>query len=108
MRLDLSAALIVLAHSTFVASQQAAWINEFYYDNVGADTGEFVEVAYLEGTSIAPYKVYHYNGDGGGVITNKALTAGTCVNGICYTFVNVGLQNGPDGKYSIRDTTVLA
>ena len=51
--------------------------------NVGADTGEFVEVADLEGTSITPYKVYYYNGDGGGVITNKALTTGTCVNGIC-------------------------
>jgi hypothetical protein len=98
MKLFLPLVLSFVLGSTTFAQAQVAWINEFHYDNAGGDTGEFVEVAYVDGTDITPYEVYHYNGSGGGVIKTATLAAGTCSNGLCFTSKSIsGLQNGPDG-----------
>ena len=45
----------------------ALFINEFHYDNSGADVGEFVEVAGTAGTNAAGYRLLLYNGQGGDV-----------------------------------------
>ena len=41
----------------------SVFINEFHYDNAGADTGEFVEVAGTAGTDLTGWKIVLYNGN---------------------------------------------
>ncbi len=77
------------------------WINEFHYDNDGADTGEFVEVAGTAGTSLAGWSVVAYNGNGGAAYATVALS-GTLADQLSgfgtASFAFGGLQNGsPDG-----------
>ncbi len=77
------------------------WINEFHYDNDGADTGEFVEIAGTAGADLAGWSVVAYNGSGGaayatvnlsGVLANQMGGFGTA------SFAMAGMQNGsPDG-----------
>lgn len=77
------------------------FINEFHYDNAGADANEFVELAGLAGTDLSGWSLVLYNGNGGGVYGTIALggTLADSANG--FGFVKVaatGLQNGsPDG-----------
>ena len=52
----------------------SAWINEFHYDNAGADIGEFVEIAAAAGTNLAGWSIVLYNGSGGVVYDTKALS----------------------------------
>jgi hypothetical protein len=40
----------------------AVWINEFHYDNIGTDTGEFIEIAGTAGTNLGTYSLVRYNG----------------------------------------------
>ncbi|MEE4118947.1 MAG: hypothetical protein V2I65_08025 [Paracoccaceae bacterium] len=40
----------------------SVFINEFHYDNVGTDTGEFIEIAGPAGTDLAGYSLVLYNG----------------------------------------------
>jgi endonuclease I len=76
------------------------WINEFHYDNSGSDTGEFVEIAGVNGTDLTNWKVIGYNGNDGkkyktvnlsGTIPDQEGCLGTL------DFVFSGMQNGPDG-----------
>lgn len=80
------------------------FINEFHYDNVGTDVGEFIEVAVLNtftATPLSNITVSLYNGGDGatyGSNTLNNLTVGT--NDGTYTYYTwaVVLQNGsPDG-----------
>ncbi len=79
----------------------APWINEFHYDNVGGDTGEFIEVAGPAGLDLVGYRLLGYNGNGGGVYDSEDLSGvlpdqGACLGTLSFPFV--GLQNGaPDG-----------
>ena len=76
------------------------FINEFHYDNDGADTGEFVEIAGYEGTNLSGWKVLGYNGADGEVYATVNLS-GTisdqegCMGTLAFSFS--GMQNGPDG-----------
>jgi endonuclease I len=77
-----------------------AWINELHYDNAGADTGEFVEVAARAGTDLSGWKLLGYNGANGEVYKTVNLSGvvpdeGDCRGAISFAFT--GLQNGPDG-----------
>ena len=83
-----------------------AWINEFHYDNAGADVNEFVEVV-IENPglyNLANFAVVLYNGNGGVTYQTDLLstfTAGPVVNGFQLftkdTYTG-GIQNGaPDG-----------
>ncbi len=84
-----------------------AWINEFHYDNNGADTGEFIEVAVPAGfADLANLKVTLYNGAGGApyptgssVFPVSSFTLGATAGGhILYSIPITGIQNGnPDG-----------
>ena len=78
-----------------------AWINEFHYDDRGADQGEFVEIAGTAGLSLSGWKVYAYNGNGGRVYATRSLSGSipNQQNGFGTVSVSfTGLQNGaPDG-----------
>jgi endonuclease I len=79
------------------------WINELHYDNDGADSGEFVEVAGPAGLSLAGWTLVGYNGASSvlapyqtvalsGSLPNQSGCTGTL------PFAFLGLQNGaPDG-----------
>jgi hypothetical protein len=91
------------------ACRQPPWINEFHYDNAGADSNEFVEVAIADGIDINTVTLWLYNGSGGvvyntggsvnGQLPLSGFTVGATVNGITfYSRLVAGLQNGaPDG-----------
>lgn len=84
-----------------------AWINEIHYDNDGADTNEFVEVAGTAGLNLSGWSLVAYNGSNGtqysttnliGTITDQQNGLGTLAYSIS------GLQNGaPDGIALIDD-----
>lgn len=84
-----------------------AWINEIHYDNAGADTNEFVEVAGTAGLNLSSWKLVAYNGSNGtqysttnlsGTISDEQAGLGTLAFSIS------GLQNGaPDGIALIDD-----
>ena len=89
-------------------------IDEIHYDNVGIDTGEFVEVEGAAGASLAGYQVVLYNGNGGVPYTTTALSgampASCGARGVVViTYPQDGIQNGsPDGVALIAgDGTVL-
>ena len=81
----------------------AVWINEFHYDNAGADVNEFVEVAGTAGLDLAGYSLVLYNGNGGGAYSTTPLSGvlpdeGNGGGAIAFAYPSNGLQNGsPDG-----------
>lgn len=88
------------ADCLFAGKCAVPWINEFHYDNDGADTGEFVEIAGVNGTNLSGWKVIAYNGGDGsryrtinlsGVLPDQEGCMGAL------SFTATGLQNGPDG-----------
>ena len=98
-----------LAHTDDPAT---VWINEIHYDNVGTDTGEFVEIAGPAGTSLTGWTIVLYNGSGGATYLPLSTLSGTFPNeqgGFGTAAVStVGLQNGsPDGLALVNGTTVV-
>lgn len=85
----------------------AVWINEFHYDNDGADKNEFVEVAGSAGTDLSGWTVYGYNGADGAVYDSVALSGTIPDQQSGYgtlAFEMVGMQNGsPDGLALVDD-----
>ncbi|RYH01292.1 ExeM/NucH family extracellular endonuclease [Salipiger sp. IMCC34102] len=76
------------------------YINEFHYDNAGADEGEFIEIAGTAGTDLTGFSLELVNGSNGAVYRTVALDgtlSGT--GGTGYFSVSIpGIQNGsPDG-----------
>lgn len=79
-------------------STAGVWINEFHYDNAGADTGEFIEVAGAAGTNLTGWTLVLYNGNGGTSYSTLPLsgTIAAQQNNLgCRAFAALGLQNGP-------------
>ena len=96
------------------------WINEFHYDNVGADVNEFIEVAGTAGLNLADYQLVLYNGNGGVVYTTTTLSGtidneGTGFGAVSFAYPVNGIQNGgtagiePDGiaLYQISTNSVI-
>ena len=87
------------APSGSAASGGALWINEIHYDNVGEDTGEGIEIAGPDGTSLDGWTLVLVNGSRRRDVRNRASGGGArgrrdrdAVGGVD------GLQNGsPDG-----------
>lgn len=52
------------------------FINEFHYDNAGADAGEFVEVVGPIGTIWSAFSLVLYNGSNGLAYTSVTLDTG--------------------------------
>lgn len=105
-----------LGFSNHVAAQVTsadAWINEFHYDNDGADEGEFVEVVIKDTSSytLSDFTVHLYNGSNGesyGSQTLNNLTEGETVGD--YTFYYwepSSIQNGPDGFSLSHNVTLI-
>ena len=93
-------------------ASSVVWINEFHYDNAGADSGEFIEVAGTAGTNLSGWSLVGYNGNGGGVYKTVTLsgTIPSQQNGkgtLSFSFTS--LQNGsPDGIALVQaDGTVV-
>jgi hypothetical protein len=78
-----------------------AWINEFHYDNGGADTNEGVEMAGQAGIDLSSYYIITYNGGDGLIDTSNACSGVIDDEGNGYGavwFAIAGIQNGsPDG-----------
>ncbi len=86
----------------FAPPDSRVFINELHYDNDGADTGEFVEVAGPAGTDVAGWTVVAYNGSGGAAYSTQTLEGvldDHTGSGFGFASVDLaGLQNGsPDG-----------
>ena len=97
------------------AANAQAWINEFHYDNVGGDVGEFVEIAGPAGTDLTGWTVEAYNGSPTQLNNYDTITlSGTIPDEGCgfgaLDFDFPSLQNGaPDGLALIAadGTTVV-
>jgi hypothetical protein len=79
-----------------------AWINEIHYDNLGADVGEFIEVAGRAGTDLNGWELVLYNGSRGTPYTSRTLDGVLEGDGVspfgALAFGFDSLQNGsPDG-----------
>ena len=88
----------------------SVWINEFHYDNLGTDAGEFIEIAGLAGIDLTGWSLVLYNGSGGASYSTLPLPAGTIANttGTGFGTISIaaaGLQNGsPDGIALVDNT----
>ncbi|MEO1518573.1 MAG: T9SS type A sorting domain-containing protein [Bacteroidota bacterium] len=92
------------------------FINEFHYDNVGGDVGEFVEVFIPSGDANG-YSVVLYNGSNGTQYDTDAVPACVTVQSCgatgdgCFLLINYptnGIQNGgPDGIALVRDDNTV-
>jgi VCBS repeat-containing protein len=86
------------------------WVNEFHYDNVGTDAGEFIEVAGVAGTDLSGWTLVLYNGGDGGPYSTIALSGVIAdqQNGFGTISVNaLGLQNGPRSTAPMADGFAL-
>ena len=79
-------------------------LNEFHYDNAGADLNEFIEILIAPGYQGSSHEieVYLYNGNGGGVYGQHPLTSFTLDQILpsghrIYSKLIPRIQNGPDG-----------
>ncbi|MFN8319125.1 MAG: hypothetical protein U0V54_06830 [Saprospiraceae bacterium] len=101
---------ILVMSQTSIRAQ--VFLNEFHYDNTGADANEYIEVAGLAGTDLSAYSIYMYNGGDGtfyfsfpltGTLTNQCVVGGNNVGTAFFDIfgLSMGLQsfqNGaPDG-----------
>lgn len=84
------------------------WINEFHYDNIGADVDEFVEIAGPAGLDLSNYRLLFYNGSDGesdygltlsGIIDNEINSYGA------KDFYPTSLQNDMEGIALIKLST---
>lgn len=88
----------------------AVFINEFHYDNVGTDTGEFIEIAATAGTDLTGWSIVLYNG----AVPSAAVTYGSAIqlSGIVAdqsggfgffsrSFPTDGLQNGGNDGFAL-------
>ena len=78
------------------------WINEFHYDNMGTDEGEFIEIAGEAGIDLSNYNIELYNGANGKRYKNVALRGiipRESNNYGALSFQINGIQNGglPEG-----------
>ncbi len=89
--------------------QMSVWVNEFHYDNVSTDAGEFIEVAGTAGIDLSTYQLVLYNG-ANGTVYNTINLSGVFAdqsNGFGFnSFAISGLQNGgPDGFALVQNGT---
>ncbi len=86
----------------------SVWINELHYDNDGADTGEFFEIAGPAGTDLTGWSVVGYNGNGGTAYATVNLSGSlpSQMGGFgTLSFAMAGMQNGsPDGLALVDGT----
>jgi hypothetical protein len=84
------------------------YINEFHYDNKGADQFEYVEIAGISGSDLSGWQLDFYNGTNGTIYASWALSGVIDDEmsgfGALSFSGSTGLQNGPnDGIALIND-----
>lgn len=109
--------LLIISPITVTAavpdSGSTVFINEIHYDNVGTDSGEFVEVAGPSGTNLTGWSIVLYNGSGGASYDTDALTGTIPSQQGGYGTVSIsypvdGIQNGsPDGIALVNNGAVV-
>jgi endonuclease I len=82
------------------------WINEFHYDNSGADRNEFIEIAGPSGTNLSGWSIEAVNGSNGTVY--KSINLGGSIDNEQAGYGALGfdftsLQNGADGLVLVND-----
>jgi len=97
--------ILLTIYLTFLSAQNI-WLNEFHYDNTGADEGEFIEIVLENAGSydLSDFTINLYNGNNGSSYDSKTLdqfTVGVINDNYTlyyYEFPLNGIQNGePDG-----------
>jgi predicted extracellular nuclease len=90
------------------------WINEFHYDNVGTDEGEFIELVIPLTANLSNLSLVLYNGNDSKPYDSLSLANRSLVdagNGFGILLINFppnGIQNGsPDGIALIDGTRVV-
>jgi len=110
--------LLIVVLILFVVSSNAQniWTNEFHYDNVGTDEGEFIEIVLENAGSynLADFAVTLYNGNNGASYDTKTLDQFTIgiVEGdftiYYFDYPSNGIQNGEsDGILQVFKTELL-
>jgi hypothetical protein len=80
--------------------QQDVWVNEFHYDNIGTDIGEFVELGHT--ISLGNVRLFYQGIPTAGASTIPTITQidltglvpSSIVNGISYTVVSLPIEGG--------------
>jgi predicted extracellular nuclease len=103
--------LVALPPAADAADTSTVFVNEFHYDNIGTDTGEFIEIAAPAGTDLTGWSLVLYNSEGSvpgqsyntraltGVIADQQGGYGT----LSFSYPSNGIQNGPaDGIALVR------
>ncbi len=89
------------------------WINEFHYDNDGADELEFVEVAApLAWNDLSEFTLTLYNGSNGtaygGPVALDDFSRGVANDTFVFYWLDLNMQNGaPDGLALARGNELL-
>lgn len=93
------------------------WINEIHYDNLGADVGEFVEIAGPAGLDLGCYELVYYDGgfgfgSGGNIYATESLTGiipdeGNGFGAIAFDGPVGGIQNGGGSGFPAPDGIAL-
>jgi hypothetical protein len=82
------------------------FINEFHYDNIGADTNEQVEIAGPAGTVLQNWQLIFYNGHNGEAYYSKNLAGIISDQSNGYgslSFAIPAIQNGPADAIALID-----
>ncbi|SNS59501.1 hypothetical protein SAMN04488107_3098 [Geodermatophilus saharensis] len=97
------------------AAPTTPYVSEIHYDNVGDDTGEFVEVTLPPGTTSTGWRIALYNGDNASNVVQydiddlPAVTATGAPATAVLDYPANGLQNGPrDGVALVRPDGTVA
>ncbi len=103
MRLCTWLLAMTVSLSAHAHAQTTVFINELHYDNVGTDTGEFIEIAGPVGTNLTGWSIAFYNGH----VNRRRVYDTIALNGTIpdqqhgfgtLAFFKTRLQNGgPDG-----------
>ena len=90
------------------------WVNEFHYDNTGADTGEFIELAGTAGTDLTGWSLVLYNGNPTQLVSYNTLPlSGVIANqqngfgALSFAYPSNGIQNGGSGTSAEPDGIAL-
>ena len=121
MKVKFLLAMFIASAMSSISMADHIWVNEFHYDNVGADSGEFIEIGVrtpnLSGVPFSDYAVEFYDDDGTLRTTTTTLDEFDVINE--FTVVNpnsadelitlysldVVLQNSTEGFAIVNDAT---
>jgi 5'-nucleotidase len=96
-----SGALGLSSSTAALAAEVAAapFLSEIHYDNVGADSGEAIEVEAPAGSDLTGWQIVLYNGNNGAAYGTRTLSGTVPAAGVVVlTYPVDGVQNGsPDG-----------